>query len=113
MFPGLGKINPKQMQAMMRQMGINQEDLDVNKVIIEKSDGSKIIVEPASVQKITMQGQTSFQVAGDTREEPVEAFSQEDIELVAEKTSCSLEEARSALEKTGGDIAEAIMKLKK
>jgi len=113
MFPGLGGINPKQMQALMKQMGINQEEIDAEEVTIKKSDGSKIIIENPSVQKITMRGQISFQIAGEVNEKPAETFSKEDIELVADKTSCSMEEARSALEQTNGDIAEAIMKLKK
>lgn len=108
MFPG--KINPKQMQAMMKQMGINQEEIDALRVIIEKEDG-KIIIENPSVQKITMQGNESFQISGEVREESAEKFSENDVELVAEKTSSSKEAAREALEKTDGDIAEAILEL--
>ena len=111
MFPGLGGMNPAKMKGMMKQLGINQEDLDASKVTIEKSDGSKIILENPSVQKITMQGQTSYQIAGDETEAQAEKFSQDDIKLVAEKTSSSEEQAREALEETNGDIAEAIMKL--
>jgi nascent polypeptide-associated complex subunit alpha len=111
MFPGLGGVNPKQMQAMMRQMGINQEEIDAAEVTIKKSDGSKIIIENPSIQKITMKGQSSFQISGDIKEESAEAFSEEDIDLVADKTHKSKAEAKSALEATKGDIAEAIMKL--
>ena len=39
MFPGMGKINPKQMQGLMKQMGISQEEIEAERVIIEKSDG--------------------------------------------------------------------------
>lgn len=111
MFPGLGGVNPKQMQAMMRQMGINQEEIDAAEVTIKKSDGSKIIIENPSVQKITMKGQSSFQISGDIKEESAEAFSEEDMKLVAEKTGKSKAEAKKALESTNGDIAEAIMQL--
>ena len=90
MIPGLGKINPKQMQNMMRQMGISQEDIDADRVIIEKSDG-KIIIENPSIQKIKMNGQESFQISGDIREESAEKFSEDDVKLVAEKTSSSKE----------------------
>ena len=62
MFPGL---DPKKMQAVMKQMGIAQQEIDTSKVIIEKSDGGKIIIQPASVTKIKMQGQESFQITGD------------------------------------------------
>ena len=86
-------INPKQMQAMMKQMGIKQEDLDASKVTIEKNDGSKIIIDNPSVQKINMQGNVSFQISGDLSEENTELFSQDDIRTVMEKTSCSKDEA--------------------
>jgi nascent polypeptide-associated complex subunit alpha len=111
MIPGLGKINPKQMQAMMRQMGIAQEDIDAARVVIEKTDNSKIVIDNPSVQKIKMQGQESFQITGDAREESGSAFSEEDVKLVMEKTGKPEGEARSALEETGGDIAEAIVNL--
>lgn len=106
-----GGINPKQMQALMKQMGMKQEEIETLRVIIEKNDGNKIVIEPANVQKITMQGQESFQVTGEIREESEEVeFSQEDVELVMEKTGKSEKEARKALEETR-DIAEAIGRL--
>lgn len=111
MFPGMGKFDPRKMQGMMKQLGINQEEIDALRVVIEKSDG-KIIIDNPSVQAITMQGQKSFQISGDVREESGELFSDEDVKLVAEKTGASEEDARSALEGAGGDIAEAIVKLK-
>lgn len=110
MFPGMGKFDPKKMQGMMKQLGINQEEIDALRVVIEKSDG-KIIIENPSVQEITMQGQKSFQISGDVREESGELFSEEDVKLVAEKTGASEDDARGALEEVKGDIAEAILKL--
>jgi nascent polypeptide-associated complex subunit alpha len=107
MMPGLGKINPKQMQAMMKQMGINQVDIPADRVIIEKSDG-RIVIDNPNVQKITMQGQESFQVTGDVSEES--GINEEDIRLVMEKTGKSKAEVTKVLEKTN-DIAEAILQL--
>lgn len=111
MFPGMGGMNPAKMKGMMKQLGIDQEEVPAERVTIEKADGGKIVVEPAEVQKITMQGQVSFQVMGEFKEESGGAFSEEDVKLVAEKTSKNVDEARGALEETKGDIAEAIMKL--
>ena len=106
-----GGINPKKMQAMMKQMGMAQEEIDASKVIIEKNDGTRIIVENPSVSKINFQGQSTFQVVGEESEETAEVkISKEDIKAVVEKTGCSEEEAKEALEKTG-DLAEAILKL--
>jgi len=107
----MGGINPSQMKAMMKQMGIKQEDLNSLRVIIETPE-KKIIVEPANVQKITMQGQVSFQVTGEIREEsPEEGIKEDDITLVAEKTNKTKEEAKKALIDSNGDIAEAIISL--
>jgi nascent polypeptide-associated complex subunit alpha len=109
MLGGLGGLNPKKMQAIMKQMGMSQEEIDALRVIIEKNDGTKIVIEPASVQKITMQGQETFQIAGEIREESSESFG-DDIQTIMEKTGASKEDAIKALEETG-DLAEAIMKL--
>jgi nascent polypeptide-associated complex subunit alpha len=105
MFPN---IDPKKMQAMMKQMGINQTEINSSRVIIEKEDGEKIIIRNPSVVKIKMQGQESFQISGDISEE--EKFSEEDIKVIMEKTGCSEEDAKNTLEKTG-DLAEAILEL--
>lgn len=106
MFPG---INPKQMQAAMKQLGISQEEIDAVRVIIEKSDNKKIVIENPSVQKIKMQGQESFQISGEVSEE--ENISDDDVAQVVEKTGCTSEQARETLEKFNGDLAEAILEL--
>jgi len=128
MFPGL---NPKKMQAVMKQMGISQQEIDANKVIIETDDGNIIINEP-SVTKINMQGQTNFQISGDvseeepnsreeTSEKPLGVLdneeeiktdtTEEDIQTIMEKVGCLKEEAALALEKANGDLTEAILDL--
>lgn len=110
MMSGFGGIDPKKMQALMRQMGIKQEEVEAERVIIEKKD-SRIIIEPVNVQKVVMSGQESWQIVGEAREEiNSEEISEEDIKLVMEKTGKSKEEAKRALEETG-DIAEAIVRL--
>ena len=113
MFPGLGGMDPKKMAGMMKQLGIDQDELEVERVVIEKSDGSQIIVSEPSVQKITMKGQVSFQVSGEVSEEEgvEEGVSEDDVKLVVEKTGKSEEEVRKVLEEVEGDIAEAIVKL--
>jgi|TARA_B100001971_G_scaffold74983_1_gene69168 nascent polypeptide-associated complex subunit alpha len=114
MFPGL---NPKKMQAMMKQMGIAQEEIDANKVIIEKDDGNIIINNP-SIVKINMQGQENFQISGDiseqeseNQEEPEENNIEQDIQTIMEKVGCLEQEARQALEKANGDLTEALLSL--
>lgn len=109
MFPG--GVNPTQMKGMMKKMGISQEELPVRRVVFEMADGNLVIDEP-SVMRIKMQGQESFQVTGDVTEEVAEIFSEEDVEMVVSQTGKSDGEVRVALEKSGGDIAEAIVGLK-
>ena len=108
MFPSL---NPKKMQAVMKQMGIAQEEIDASRVIIEKSDSSKITIDNPSVIKIKMQGNESFQISGDVSEETGKPFNEDDIKAVMEKTQCSEEQATETLKKTKGDLVEAILEL--
>jgi nascent polypeptide-associated complex subunit alpha len=105
-----GKINPKQIEGMMKKMGIAQTSLNARRVIIELEDENLIIDEP-SVTKINMQGQETFQIAGESRREAKEGFSEEDVKQVMEKTSSSKEDAVEALKKSNGDLAEAIISL--
>ena len=107
-----GGINPKKMQAMMKQMGMAQEEILASKITIDKEDGSKLIIHNPSVTKITMQGQETYQIVGEATEETGEVeISEEDIKTIIEKTGTSKEEAKAALEETG-DLAEAIMRLR-
>jgi len=111
MFPGLGGLSPKKMQAMMKQLGMGQEEISASRVVIEKSEG-KIVIENPSVTKISVQGQESFQVSGDIKEEnEKQGISEEDIKTVIEKTNSTKKEAVGALENSDGDLAEAILKL--
>ena len=106
-----GGMNPKKMQAMMKQMGMDQKEVDASRVIIEKNDGTKTIIENPSVSKVNFQGQSTFQVVGEESEETAEVgVSADDVKSVVEKTNCSEEQAKQALEETG-DLAEAILKL--
>ncbi len=104
-------MNPKKIQGMMKKMGINQSSLDVKRVIFEMED-SQLIIDDPSVIKINMQGQETYQVSGEAKEESTETFSKEDVEMVIEKTGKSEQEVKETLEKNNGDIAETIMELK-
>ncbi len=105
-----GGINPSQMQGMMKKMGISQEEISANRVIIEKKDGKKIIIEDPSVMRVKMQGQISFQISGEEKEIE-EKYSEEDVKTVMEKAGCTKKKAIETLEKTGGDLAESILEL--
>lgn len=109
MMPG---INPKQMKAAMRKMGMKMDEIEnVEKVVVYTSSGNYVF-ENAQVVGVTMQGQTSYQLTGDMHfEEAAVVIPDSDVELVAGQTSVTPEKARAALEECKGDIAEAILKL--
>lgn len=107
-----GKINPKQLEGMMKKMGIAQQNIDAKRVTIELEDSNIIIDEP-NVVKINMQGNESFQITGESREEAKAGFSEEDINVVMEKTGRKKEEVTKFLKENNGDIALAIIELKK
>ena len=106
-----GGIDPKKMQAMMKQMGIKQDDIEASRVVIEKTDGVRIIIENPSVTKIDMKGQESWQITGEAHEESASGINEEDIRLIMEKTGKDYEECKSALTKNDGDIAQCIADL--
>jgi nascent polypeptide-associated complex subunit alpha len=108
MFPG---VNPKQLNQMMKKMGVQQTELDATEVIIRTTNGDIVIKNP-QVSKVNMMGQTTYQVVG--KEETVSSeISKEDIDLVASQAGVSEEFAQAALEDAKGDIAEAILLLTK
>jgi len=105
------KIDPKQMERAMKQMGMNVTNIDAEEVIIRTADKDIVISDP-QVSKIKVMGQDTFQITGEVSERPREDISDDDVDMVAEQTGVSKEEARDMLRETG-DIAEAIMRLKK
>lgn len=115
MIPGLGGMNPGQMKAMMRQLGIKSEDLEANKVTIELTDGKKIVFDAPGVTCVDMKGQKTYTITGEGREEAgnTPTYSDEDVEMVMAQANCSKEDAIEALEENNGDLAEAIAALKK
>ncbi len=109
-----GNINQRQLKQTMKKMGIKQEEIDAEKVIIELSD-SRIIIEEPSVMKVKMMGQENYQISGKERIEEKDStpdITEEDIKTVMENASCSEEEAKTALEENEGDLAKAIISLK-
>ena len=120
MIPG-GRMNPKQMQAVMKRMGISQEELsDVVEVVIRTRTKELVFKGPA-VTAMTVQGQKTYQVVGTPQERKPSAGEQaaegpagvpdEDVKLVVSQTGCTSAEARKALEESDGAPAEAILKI--
>ena len=104
---------------MMQKMGMKVDEVaNVSQVII-KTDSKDIIIESPSVTLVTVQGQAMYQIAGgsvsETAPQPqpaTQTLQEEDVQLVAQQSGKTVEEARGALEKAGGDLAKAILLLK-
>jgi len=107
-----GRMNPKQMNQMMKRFGINVKEIEnVEKVIIQ-TDTKEYVFENAEVTIMDAQGQKTYQISGKPRiVEREDEIPQSDIDLVVEQTGKTADEAKKALEETNGDIAQAILKL--
>lgn len=105
-------MNPRQMNQMMKKLGINVKEIpNVEKVIII-SEKKEYVFSDAEVTVMDAQGQKTYQIVGNpsisNREKELP---DEDINLIVEQTGVSQDEAKKVLKETDGDIAEAIMKL--
>jgi nascent polypeptide-associated complex subunit alpha len=132
---GFRGMSPKQMARMMKKMGIEQKDLEgVKEVIIRFADKEWVISNP-QVTAVKQSGAETYQVGGSkteralsgttttlsspdvdiVEEEPVLEIKipMEDAALVAGQTGVDIETAKQALKETEGDLAAAILKLRR
>lgn len=101
-------MDPKKVEQLLKQLGMEMEEIPASQVIIKAEAGDIIIDEP-HVVKTTMRGQVIYQITGNVRQE----ISLEDIKLVMDQTGIRDEEkVRKAIQDAKGDIVEAIMRLK-
>lgn len=115
-------MSPKKMKGMLKNMGIDIEELEnVSEVVIRMPD-KEIVIENASVAIMDAHGVKSFQISGDSRErsvsgaaevepEPELVILDSDVELVVAQTGAKAEDAKTALLEAKGDLAAAIMSL--
>jgi len=111
------RVSPRNAKRMMQRMGMNMGEMpDVQEVVFKTSE-KEIVVENANVAVIEMQGQKIFQVTGQVTERALEGqaavldIPEEDIQLVADQTGKSMEDAKRALQESDGDLARAILLL--
>ncbi len=102
-------MNPKQLEGMLKQMGMKMDNISATQVVI-KTDNGDITINNPQVVKTTMKGQVVYQVSGNADEA---TFSEEDVKLVMEQSGVKDEEkVKKALQESNGEVVEAIMKLK-
>jgi nascent polypeptide-associated complex subunit alpha len=129
MFGG-GGLNPRKMQQMMKQMGIDVEELDAEEVIIRTED-EELVFEAPQVTQMDAQGQQTYQIVGEPDSRPrsdtgaagaVESGEESDdggdggipdadVEIVSQRAGVTESTARKALEKHDGDLAAAVSEL--
>ncbi len=102
-------FNPKDMDKMMKQLGVKQEPINAKEVIIKTEDKDLIIRNP-SVSKIKAMGQETIQITGEIEEV---ANDKEDVNTIMEQADVDESTARKALKDNNGDLAKTILKLKK
>ena len=111
MIPGM---TPREMQKVMKRLGIKQEEIGAELVIIKTADKDLVIKNP-QVSRVNMMGQETFQIVGDITEvdnkEDKAEINEDDIATVMDQTNCTKEEALEALQHSNGNLAEAILKL--
>ncbi len=129
---GFRGMSPKQMARMMKKMGIEQKEIDGVKEVIIRFADKEWIISNVQLTVVKQAGSESFQVAGtkserglsgsveskpeETPEVEVEKkieIPMEDAALVASQTGVDIQVAKQALEETGGDLAAAILKLRR
>ena len=122
----------RQMRRRMQQQGIEMDQINATRVIIESQEKTLVIDQPEVVLMKQM-GQEIYQVIGEAEEYSVGEFrigeegevaevveeseakpviTENDIMLVAAQAKVDKEEANAALIDSEGDIAKAILFLK-
>ena len=127
MFGGGGGLNPRKMEQMMKQMGIDVDEIDAEEVIIRTAEHDLVFTD-ADVTKMDARGQETYQIIGTPEErergdgddegvtddegdgEDV-GIPDDDVEIVAMRTGVSKDEAREALANHDGDLAAAVEEL--
>jgi len=121
-------MNPRKMEQMMKQMGIDVDEIDATEVIIKQANGDELVFDDPDVTKMDARGQETYQIIGepearesageleaggeaDSEESGDEGIPQDDVDLVVQRTGASADDAREALEANDGDLAAAIADL--
>jgi nascent polypeptide-associated complex subunit alpha len=128
------QLGSRQMRRRMQQQGIDMDQIEATKVIIEGPEKTLVIEQP-EVILMTQMGQQIYQVIGEAKEysseelfveekkeieilessEGIETkplITENDIMLVAAQANVDKEEAKAVLTECEGNIAKAILQLK-
>ena len=126
-------LGSRQMRRKMQQQGIEMDQIDAKRVIIEGVEKTLILNQPEVILMKQM-GQEIYQIIGEAEEqsrveiniddkleiseeedisyETTPTITENDIMLVAAQANVDIEVAKAALVDSEGDIAKAILFLK-
>lgn len=107
------KMNPRDLAKAMQRMGIQQQEVEAQEVIIRCQD-KDIVIQNPQVSKVNMMGQETWQVVGEAKEQQRSSepdISEDDVKTVMDQTGASREDALAAIEKENGNLAQAILSL--
>jgi nascent polypeptide-associated complex subunit alpha len=106
-------------KRMMQKMGMKIDEIDGVTEVLIRTATREIIIEEPVVTSVVVQGQRMYQITGGSAHErtpSAEAAQPEvpddDVNLVVAQTGRTMDEAKAALKESGGDLAEAILRLK-
>lgn len=105
MIPG----NKKDMEKIMKKMGMELSEIDAKEVII-KTSNYQIKIEKPEVIIANILGKKVYQISGEEKLERLEP-KEEDIALVMEKTGKDRETVVNKLKELNNDLARAIIEL--
>jgi nascent polypeptide-associated complex subunit alpha len=110
------RVNPREAKRMMQRMGMSMDSIAEVEQVIIRTSRKEITIQQPEVAILEVQGQKIFQVTGGKITEKASelkpsGIADEDVKLVADQTGKNVEEARRALEESGGDLAKAILLL--
>jgi nascent polypeptide-associated complex subunit alpha len=106
-------------KRMMQKMGMKIDEIDGVTEVLIRTATREIVIEEPVVTSVVVQGQRMYQITGGSAHERTPSAEaappevpEEDVNLVAAQTGKTMDEAKAALKESGGDLAEAILRLK-
>jgi len=106
MFPGGGGMNDRKMQQMMKQMGIDMQELDAEEVVIRTPD-EELVFSDADVQRMDAQGQQTYTIVGEPESRPL-GEGGDSGSSSADTSDAGDEESEPVIEESEGDGEAAI-----
>ena len=104
-----GKPDPKKMEKMMKKLNLNVQQVEADVVVIKTKEKNIVISKP-DVMIAKLMGRDVYQITGEVSESY--HVSEEDIQIVMEKTGKDRDAVVKKLEELNNDLAKAILELR-